>query len=213
MDSHDKRQQLIDDILHEIKNLFINRSRSAKGSKSRAFEFLNSAFVVTLLGGIAITIVTLLFQHYSAKSAREISYQRQRFQHKENLFVEFSKDFLTSLNLAERYKLREIWLRKNRNKQDKGLVSPEGRTFEEMRNKYEELLDRYLKVRDSDSFCAQIRATYDSESVIKKVDSLSNNMDKLIGARDNKSVKEMYDKSGMIYQELIIEMGKELKRK
>ncbi|MCP4367290.1 MAG: hypothetical protein GY797_04125 [Deltaproteobacteria bacterium] len=215
MISEEKYQKLREDNIQDVKH-YVDQITSSKDKTSKFIPtFLNSPFVVTLLGGFAITLLTITFQYTSAKNERVRRHEIQQYNQKKDVLFEFANEFVASLNLAKRYKIREIWIAEKVHNKIKDDNFKDGRNFEETRDYYQLLLDKYLAKRGADSFCAQIRTIFDSEQVITKANELDNVMDLLVGAKGLNAKKELkmkFSEADTLYQELIEEMGRELKK-
>ncbi len=163
--------------------------------------------IVAATAGLVVPVVLHVLPQRRAGGDVEL----KLFEAKQQLFVEFGDSFPVALNLALRFKERELWLEVQQHKKEKGLF-PDGRNFDETRGYYEKMLDEYLGTRSVDSMIAQIGAMFDGEFVKAKAKELDNTFDGLIKAEKGKELTKLYYESDDLYQELIVLMGKEIKR-
>jgi hypothetical protein len=174
-------------------------------------KFLNSPFFVTVVGGAFITLLSLLWQSNSASLEQRKAEELKLFEAKQELFVEFGDSFPVALNLAFRFKERELWLEVQQHEKEKGHF-PDGRNFDETRAYYEKMQDEYFGTRAVESMIAQIVGMFDGESVKEKAKKLDRAFDGFIEAEKDKELKKLYGEADDLYQELIVLMGKEIKR-
>ncbi len=126
--------ELKTELLETLKSL-----RETPSTRNRATKVLNAPFTVTLLGGVILAIVSGLIAQYTTESdkAREIALEglRQR-----QAFVDtFTSKMEMYFELTLSVRKREIYLNDWQGNPDRDKNPyPDGRNFEETRNKWEE---------------------------------------------------------------------------
>lgn len=182
-------------------------------SKPKFLSFINSAFFVTVIGGLIIGLFTILVQAKIARTNRELQENQESYRLKYKLLTEFSDGITSCLQYSYGMRKREIWLMKvsrlDKAKRDKAVYG-DTRSFVETRNYYEKQRDKYNKLRHPDSLCAQVGAIYFSEDVLNAVAELDKIMDEYFETFDPAVLKTCFDNANIKYQDVISKMGKEL---
>ena len=175
-----------------------------KATLKRAVEVapraLNSSFVVTLLGGILLALVSAGLQNRASKSQRTEAERAEAAQRTERLAYEFANNFPMSVNLAYRFRVRKLWLDANQYGSQERFS--DGRDYVETRNLYEALLERYLTNKPAASLCNQLLGNFQSSNVMTLAASLNEKVNQLVLATNEAQAKLAYTGASTDYQEL-----------
>jgi hypothetical protein len=98
---------------------------------------LNSPFVVTLIGGAILALISGYITELNAEKAKALEIRLAESRQKENLINSFPTKVEQYLALTHDLRKREIYLYQWQDQKDKAPY-PDGRTFDQTRDKYEE---------------------------------------------------------------------------
>ena len=168
-----------------------------KPAKSPKFN-LDSPFVVTLLGGILLATLSAYLQYAFSTFQTKESIRSQAADRKEKLAYELANEFPVTLNLALRFKIRELWL--TQHKGETNATYADGRSFVETRSYYEQLLDRYLLQKPTASLCNQILGSF--TNAYSAASELNSNVDLLIGAPNPRETTNAFHRANVAYKEI-----------
>lgn len=221
-----ERQDMRDEILADLGRLVKSLLPSPKPPPDRRYQWLNCPFAVTVMGGLAIALVTSCVQHRSASLERKRACERELYDRKQKILTEFADGFVRSANLALRFKKRSLWIRWQQHEDPKRAFS-DGRSYAETTAYHAKLLDEYLTARNTDSLCAQVRAVFSDPDTVAKAEQLDAVMDKLMlvsletgstGEYSAESVRtafgrvsDAYGQTQDLFEDLIIAMERELR--
>lgn len=170
-----------DEVLGELARLLKAAGGPRPSRPKSPLAFLNSAFMVTVVGGAIVSLVGLIWQANAEAATLERLKREESFQRKSALLTDFSGRFLRSLDLATEMTQRRLWLAHTGRNGDRTKDEfPDGRSFEETRDLFEALKADYWKSGATDALCAEVRATFNSEPVMAGSRQLDSIMDSLI---------------------------------
>ncbi|MFT5760163.1 MAG: hypothetical protein ACI9LM_004947 [Alteromonadaceae bacterium] len=154
--------------------------------RCRLFEFVNSNFSITVIGGLILWGVSAYWQDH-VDMRRDLERKNQVINDRQVETIErFSVSFIYKLSLLREYKTREAWLIKNKNKNNKAdIFYRDGRSFKETVIKYEQSLDKYLKQPSIFSLKAQIKASFSDCSILPYLPNIISNMEFIISAESS----------------------------
>ncbi|HKE95047.1 MAG TPA: hypothetical protein VKB34_12115 [Povalibacter sp.] len=173
---------------------------------------INSPFVVTLLGGMLAALISQVWQ----SRASEIAYQRTVLEaalsERRAVANQFAMKFASAIYRAELLKRREIWLREAASYQDKTSGKfPDGRTFDEQRQNYEAIAERYYATETPEGLVSTVLASYSSESTRTRATQLYELLDRFMQVRKMDEMKSLYATINKEYPQLLVSMVDELK--
>jgi len=176
--------------------------------KSRLSEVANSPFMVTFLGGVIVAALTLLIQSKTAEHDKAVVFQKQKYERKEKAAYGFADEMPLKLNLALRFKTREVWLKEQPG--SNAVFASDGRSFTQTRDYYESCLDRYLAQRPVGSICSELIADFQSSPVRELAAAAISNVNKLVLATNATDVRQAFRDGNQNYQDLTKVLFKEL---
>jgi hypothetical protein len=204
-ESQDPKRKLI----LRLNELLLRLSeKPERASPSPVKTFLNSPFCITVIGGIVIAALSPLLGAILAQQVEA----RRIAERKEQLANEFAKDLPLIINVAARFKNRELWLDKAGGRKGDVRYS-DGRSFTETRDYYERLVDQYHSLRPAAAFCNQIIASFNSTNVNLLAQDLNSNISSIINSTDTGQVQIAFSQASSNYQGLTLAMFSELNNK
>jgi hypothetical protein len=126
--------------------------------------FLNSPFVVTLLGGIIVTMASQLWQEHAAQLNFERLSWTEAMKERRTAAREFANHIDGALYTLQVFKRREFWLRAHIH-EPPNFTFPDGRDFKEERTFYESTAQRLYGGASPVGLIALIQATFTSTDV------------------------------------------------
>jgi hypothetical protein len=170
---------------------------------------LNSPFVVTLLGGLMLSVIGSVLQYKIAEHERSQAMRTDQSQRKEKVAYDFANEIPITLNVLERLKRREVWFIAQ------GFNHPtakfkDGRTFQETRDQYEKLQERYLAQKPVASLCNQVAGCFHSVSVSDLAVMVNTNVDRMIEATNENQIDEGFRSASKAYRDLTRELFSDL---
>ena len=178
---------------------------------NRLLKILNSPFTITVIGGVILSVLAAYFQWTLTENELIQTKKQWSYEQKKEVLKDFSGNIVHSVSVAYMYKIREVWIVENIN--NKTALFSDGRSYVETRNKYELLLESYLKGPTPEMLMYRILADYKSPRVIDLANKLLVEVNLMIDAKGDRAmhmVRESYKKLNILYQPLIAEMTKEL---
>lgn len=167
-------------------------------TKTSFSEIVNSPFIVTFLGGLIASLITFSIQHNSAKHDAEALRVKQDYERREKVAYDFADEFPLTLNLADRFMTRQVWLQEHTN----GVFDEDGRSYSETRDYYETCLNAYLARRPAGSLCSQIAAEFRSADITFFANEVVTNISIMISATNKAQVRQGFQKCNDDYREL-----------
>ena len=158
--------------------------------KFEIFEFINSSFSITVIGGFFLWGVSAYWQEQidmqnNLEHKNQALYDRQV-----EVIGRFSDSFIYTLSLLQQYKTREAWLIKNSSKKEDAFYR-DGRSFAETLIKYEQTLEKYLKQPSIFSITAQIKASFSDCSAQPYLSIITNDIESIVSANSSDTRSEI----------------------
>lgn len=203
-------------------------------------EWLNSNFVVTVIGGAILWLISTYWQQDQTANQRDRQNNQQKYERQYALLTEFSADFPFTIHLARKYKTREVWIatqlkawrditpacmRQTSNIAiKKSTVSDkctalekstyyDARSFNQTQEIYEEALRNYHKRKPPYAFAAQIKATFSNPEIHLATTKLNEHGIALQKAAQWNLIRKHSAELEDIYSQLILLMGSSLEGK
>lgn len=207
---------MIDPDLKEEFNLLIRQlnERLAKPSSPKTFwaVVLNSPFLVTVVGGVMITLLSLSLQQKATESREKVARQQLAQERKHQMMVEFAQGMNQFLQHAPEVKTRQIFIAKNKNDSERdNLRFKDGRTWRETLEKYEVTLASFNLMKNPDCLCAQAAAVFEDSDLLKELVAMDRLMDEFMETDDPSNLSALSSAAADKLQQVMALMGKELK--
>lgn len=180
-----------------------------KSKQTKQWTFLNSPFIVTLLGGVLLSLISLSWQTIEKKAHLANEKISQAREIKKQIFYEYTHQIPASLYSLLKYKEREMWIRENQHKKEKArLKFYDGRNFVETRSIYEKELEAFYLKLSPFSTMAKVTAMFEDKAIGEKVKELRIVFDEMIRVKSREDFLKLYDKTNYIDGEIIPLMGR-----
>jgi len=207
---------LDDEIKVEVKAILQRLNEQAGKEKPPVpgwVTFVNSPFVVTVAGGVFLSVISMMIQARSAR-AKEHNERLLLLQEKKHvMMVDFAHGMNQFLQCAPELRLRHFFLAKNKNEPDKSSLSfRDGRTWKETVEKYEAAALQLNKLKNPDSLCAQAAAVFEGSELTGRLRGYDELMDDYIETSSSEEFSSLSKKAASELQEVIAMMGAELKK-
>jgi hypothetical protein len=213
------------ELSQELRQFFklLNEERSKPSPPPAKYAFLNSPFVVTVIGGLVLSLLSLKLQARAANE-RELAQQRATDQRehsarmaavwdkKYTLMSEFAFGMTLYLQHAPEVKTRSIFIAENAGSEFKGtLTFDDGRGWKETVEKYETSLAYLNTLKCPDAYCAQAAATFATQQLLLELGELDSLMDKYAETNSSDEFESLTNLASAKLQSVIRLMGTELK--
>jgi hypothetical protein len=175
------------------------RMLSQEHSNSKFYQYLNSNFTVTVLGGLLLWIISTAWQS-SLENQKEATRIKERiYSQQMNIINNFSQNFTYSLTLARNYKIREFYISKNINAKIKKSFR-DGRGFKETVLIYEKLLETYQKQTSIFTFKAKVAASFKNPPLTNLFSEIEENVGIIIDTDNYSNMKTAIIKAQEQYE-------------
>jgi len=170
--------------------------------------FLNSPFVVTLIGGLIVGIVSQLWQQH----ASDLNFQRlswvEAMKERRSAAKEYAFHMDGALYNAQVFKRREIWLRDAKTPES---VFLDGRNFKEERTFYEATAQKIYSAATPDGLVTLIQSTFTSLEVGRLAAELQTCLNNLTDATDLSALAAIFKRCNDSSDALVKAMNSEIK--
>ena len=183
-------------------------SRSAKRARV-TWAFLNSKFFLTVIGSLAVALITQAWQHRVGENERRAAREAAVRDAMRDTMIRFVSGFRSSLEYGRNLRKREIYLRENHSSETPPRYRDK-RTFEDTRSYFEDQYERYLKSGTFDGLCGMVRAGFSSAQVRDSAKVLDGIMDEFMRCPDEAGLQTLYNKGDKQFEALIEVMIAEL---
>jgi hypothetical protein len=185
------------------------REELASGEKGPGKAgFLNSPFIITFLGGLFVTAITLLVQHLAAGHDRQLQYSIKRFDRMAAVMVKMAEEFPEAIYLVYAMEKRSCWLADPRNK-DKDY--DDGRDHGQTRAFYDSLVEKFFSATNPSSLLAEAPLFFTSESVLLSTRTLESQVGQMFEALKPSEVTDSYRQASQELDVLLGAMARELR--
>ena len=140
--------------------------RGLSKSDNKRASFLNSPFIVTVVGGLMIAIIGFVLQTNSASKERELQHQRSLQARKIALVAELATQFERAVEVEAEWTRLEHWVVDHLRDKPNDIY---GRTFLEVVKRRDELRNERVAPPTLDSVMIQIEVVFRSQSVHDKI--------------------------------------------
>ena len=183
----------------------IKGSRSSRKDKSlpgtnnenRILKTLNSPFIVTLIGGIIISLLGIFLQKEYSEFQKKIEFSRKLILIKKDTLTNFSMSMDRYLTLSHSNRKRAIYIKawgnaKKKNNDLKIPNYPDGKSYSETIIEYETQRKSIFSKITPDSLCATSIAIFDNESLLKILNSLQQEIEMFSSTFDINVLNEKF---------------------
>jgi hypothetical protein len=177
------------------------------GLKKVDLSFLNSAFVVTMLGGVLAGLITSCWQSKAAHNAYQRAVLEHQLQDRRSAAKEFADGFGGALYFFNDYLMRRLWIAGHY--QELSHVYPDGRDFASERAIFEAIESKTYSHPTPESLAQRVAMTFSSERVEHSVHKLLETINKMVVDNDQKALQIDFDIANS-YDDLISDMQQEI---
>lgn len=200
-----------DELNQLIRQLNERFSKPSSPQKSWAVV-LNSPFLVTVAGGMIITLLSLSLQQKTAENREKAARYQLVKERKHEMMVEFAHGMNQFLQQAPEVKTRQIFILKNKNDPERdNLKFKDGRTWRETLEKYEVTLASLNLMKNPDCLCAQAAAVFEEPGLLGELSAMDSLMDDFMETDNPSTLLELATAAAAKLQKVIDLMGRELK--
>lgn len=180
--------------------------------KNNSFlSFLNSSFIVTVLGGLILSYVTNEWQQIDIENKTKQETLRQEYLLKKNILNEFTEIVPGSLFSLLRYKQREFWIESCTTiKKKTDFKAPDNRNFKETLAIYEKEQENYFTKRMPVTILSKIQGTYTQGEITESSKSLIDLFKFAVDSTSMEDFKKNYSSIDDQYFLLITLLSKEI---
>ena len=190
---------------------YLNKGDSKK--KDKFGKYINSAFVVTFLGGIFISLLTFYCQYKLHQNAQHRLKWEKKLNSMELVLKEFSIEIPKLLSIAIDLREREDWIIKHKGADEKALKNiryADQRNFYQARDYHDKLRDRYLELPSYESICLRVKVYYKSPEMAAKIDQLLLKLDAMMSYDKCDQLQTTFDEANILYRDIILLMSKQI---
>lgn len=134
--------------------------RKFKTTFQRVGDVVNCPFVITVVGGALIAMLSLYVQDIQAKSTIALERERSVNEQRQDLLVGFVGNFPSWIEMYDEKIALGIWLKKTMSPQG-NAVFYDGRSYDQVLERYHKLLELMMGTPSGVSYCIIIAANYD----------------------------------------------------
>lgn len=188
--------------------------RAPSPAKKGAIEgWLSSPFVVTVVGGLLLSAITLRLQS-NQENAREEEKRQQVLQdRKYEAMLAFTEGITDYLKKVKEVRQREFFIKPKLKIPDKSrIVFPDGRSWSENIIRWEHGMEHLYDKGSPDALCARCESFFETEEVLSSIRDFDTLMDRHSEAQNNQDLSELHTQAVIDYQIVVRLMGKELKQ-
>jgi hypothetical protein len=172
---------------------------------------LNSPIVLTIAGGVLVSVLTMQWQaRLDARERARVARDELRDRRQE-LIASFATSIVASMEYVRAYRDRECWIVEKALEPDARY--DDGRLTEETRRVVEELRREYAARPTADALCARIRGLFAGCATIRaEADRLDAILDRFMRVETRAELARRYGDADRSFQELITLMELETTR-
>jgi len=167
----------------------LQRTLSEPKTENAFLKFLNSPFVVTLLGALIVAHLGHLWQEASLNRQKEISRLESTAQQRYDLLFSFVQNFESTMMILGSLRTHDIELRAAKVNRDADPKSEDAEIkFKSINNRYQDTWWQYQKASKINAFTIQIRARYSDPGVHAALKALDEAVVDFQGSGTNQEV-------------------------
>jgi hypothetical protein len=174
------------------------------------FDKLSSPFVVTLIGGVLLALLTTGLQQGFARLEQASTQRKEVAQRRTTMAYDLANEFPMTVTMGYGFKERKIWLDARR--YDSKDHFRDGRDFIETRKMCEAYFDRYMAQKPTASLINQVMATFKGTHIHDRGLALNADMDALLGATNDIELKAALSQANLNYKELTLAVFDDLNK-
>lgn len=191
------------------------------GEPPSRWAWLNSPFVVTVVGGLIASVISLSWQHRNAVNEAEQKRQESLRAEKMRAMVSFADEFPASLHRLYRAKRQQLIIKKFRPETTRPSWTATrpvylGKTYAQLRTEYDALDNAYVGGRMPESFIAISKGLFHDPALISKLDELNREQELLFNVKtiasdeDSMLLEGHHDRCNELYSQILTGMYREL---
>jgi hypothetical protein len=185
-------------------------SKLSKGLRAMGgsiLNFLNSAFCVTLLGGVLAAGVTTLWQSKAAHNAYQRAVLEHELQDRRSAAKEFADNFGGALYFWNVLLTRGLWIQAHHG--EATHIYPDGRDYVAERTYFETIETRVFSHTTPEGMAARVAMTFSSPQVQSSIRKLAKLLDKMVFDTDEKTLQTDFEAANR-YSDVIADMKTEI---
>jgi hypothetical protein len=209
----DKELELALKVL--LKRITAPSTGSVSGT-NKFFETANSPFVVTLIGGALVAIISGMLTYCNAENSKRLETHIAELHQKQNFIDSFPSKVEQYMALTHSVRKREIFLHKWQNEPTRDTARyPDGRTFDQTRDEWEQDWRYWIEHTPGSSLALIYTAKllFKKKETVKKLDEMENSIETYERATEFQELDEAYNRIGDDLSQVISLFASELNEK
>lgn len=170
-------------------------------------KFLNSAFFVTLLGGVLAAAVTTLWQSKAAHNAYQRAVLEHELQDRRSAAREFADNFGGALYFWNVLLTRRLWIQSHH--AEPTHIYPDGRDYTSERTYFELIETRVFSRTTPEGMAARVAMTFSSPQVQSSIRKVAKSLDKMVFDVNEGALQTDFETANR-YDDVIAEMKSEI---
>jgi hypothetical protein len=191
-------------LREEIRKEIAETTHEKKG----LFAILNSPFIITVIAGLALSLLSQMFVRANAKKEEALAQEKANREKMASIITSAANDISTYESMKGSWQKRKAWLSGHTSENDEW----HGRSHSDVYADYYELWKMMMQARKPDAVFAEIRSFYCGDDVGRLVGKLAGALDALSGAQTEDAVEPLIEEMDRIFESLVAAMGMELRR-
>ena len=192
------------------------RSYRYRDSRSNVLKLLNSPFVVTLIGGLIISLLGILLQHKYNEFQKQVEFSRKLILIKINILEKFSRSIERYLTLSHSNRKRAIyiklWGRAKKENKDLNIIKyPDGKSYTETTIEYSKQRDYIYSNATPSTVCAISFSLFEDSLLKETIESLEKELETFCSTLDIKVLDKKLSRCVKLSNKAVRLMANEIK--
>jgi hypothetical protein len=212
------------DLACLLNRLVLKLSEPTAKPEKGILDWLNCPFVVTVIGGVLIALLTVVWQGCGSYLTAKRTTALERYGQKQRVLSSFANEYPAALGRL--YHTKKKWLaaaalgphNPNREKAERAATRPLAQEYSDARKAFDEVNEKYSGNKLGSALCAEAKATFDSKEVNEALQELINTSNQLFNLKDLQDIKKLEDQVEALhlrandqYEAVVVKMGEELR--
>jgi hypothetical protein len=189
----------------------ISPTQPSGSPNGRVGPFLNSPFVLTVVGGLAVAAITTGYSYLKAGKDEKLAKDNSLRDQQINVLSSVTNDLPTYVSTMGSMRNFREWL--ERHKEDTTEVDERGRTRDEIATLYKDYFKLFLQTKNSTSILAQVSSYYEAEQVCDRVKEEVHAIEKIHDATGYREREEAMKAQDKVFESLVAAMATEIRQR
>jgi hypothetical protein len=189
----------------------ISPTQPSGSPNGRVGPFLNSPFVLTVVGGLAVAAITTGYSYLKASKEEKLAKDNTLREQQINVLSSVTNDLPTYVSAMGSMRNFREWL--EHHDKDSTEVDERGRTRDKIETLYQDYFKLLLQTKNSFSILAQVSSYYEAEQVCNRVKEEVRAIDKIHDATGYKEREEAMKAQDKVFESLLAAMATEIRQR